>query len=263
MAVHAPGNRGPWAPALLALLFAARGECYDWLQFNGGPAHAGNNVLETTLDRTSVAALALKFQVTLPAAADGAPVLLQSVATSSGVHDLLFVTTRAGHVVALDAQTGATIWSRQYAAGACRINNGGSACYTTSSPAADPSRLYVCGYGLDGYVHKYQVGGGVEIATGGWPQLATTKGVARRGLRPGCRDHVLAAVSLRRLADARPPGAAQAGATGEAERGSASVSERRRPELGARDDDSTRRIRAMVPESPLAAHAANENPSTG
>src|SRR5262249_55327908 len=148
----------------------------------GDAAHSGNNVLESALDRNSVPALALKFQVPLAAIAGGSPVLLQGVATPSGVRDLLFVTTRAGHIVALDAGTGSVTWSHLYGPGPCTINNGlASACYTTSSPAIDPNRLYVYSYGLDGYVHKLQVGDGVEIASGGWPQLATLKGFDEKG----------------------------------------------------------------------------------
>jgi outer membrane protein assembly factor BamB len=163
------------------LLCSSSVRAYDWLQFNGDPAHSGNNTLETTIGRSNVASLALKFQLTLPAIADGAPVVLQGVTTPSGVRDLLFVTTRAGHLVALDAQSGAAVWTRQYAAGSCRINNGVQTCYTTSSPAIDPNRLYVYSYGLDGYVHKHQVGDGTEVATDGWPQLATTKGFDEKG----------------------------------------------------------------------------------
>ena len=46
---------------------------------------------------------------------------------------------------------------------------------TNASPAIDPNRLYVYSYGLDGYVHKYRVGDGTEILTGGWPELGTLK----------------------------------------------------------------------------------------
>jgi len=132
-----------WVLPLILSLSPSVATAYDWLQFNGDPAHSGNNTFETAIDRSNVASLVFKFQVSLPAVADGAPVLLQSVSTASGVHDLLFVTTKAGHIVALDAQTGTQVWSRQYAAGACRINNDGPECYTTSSPAIDPNRLYV------------------------------------------------------------------------------------------------------------------------
>ena len=161
-------------PAFLA-------QAYDWTQFNGDQAHSGNNTSEVTIDRNNAATMVLKFQAALPAVADGAPVLLQGVSTASGVRDLVFVTTKAGHIVALDAQSGVQIWSHQYAAGSCRINNGGSPCFTTSSPAIDPNRLHVYSYGLDGFVHKYQVDDGTEIVSGGWPQLTTTKGFDEKG----------------------------------------------------------------------------------
>ena len=86
---------------------------YDWLQYNGNPQHTGNNTLETSLGASDVAQLTRKFQVTLPAVADGAPVYLASVSTPSGVRDVLFVTTRDGRIIALDGQTGATLWSKQ------------------------------------------------------------------------------------------------------------------------------------------------------
>ena len=166
----------------LALPSAA--SAYDWLQFNRDAAHSGNNTAETVLTAGNVGGLIPLFQAPLPAATDGAPVLLTGVATPIGARDLLYVTTRSGHIVALDARSGSTIWSRQYGPGTCRINNGASACYTTSSPAIDPNRLYVYSYGLDGYVHKFRAGDGTEIATGGWPQPATLKGFDEKGSSP-------------------------------------------------------------------------------
>jgi len=148
---------------------------YDWLQFNGGPAHTGSDTSETTLSAGNVANLVQLFQVTLPAAADNAPVELSNVATAGGTRNLLFFTTMAGHIVALDASTGATVWSHQYGPGSCTVNNGSQPCFTTSSPAIDPGRNYVYTYGLDGNVHKCAVADGTEVTTGGWPELATNK----------------------------------------------------------------------------------------
>src|SRR5262249_12491581 len=139
---------------------------YDWLQINGDSQHSGNNTLETIISTSNVAGLSFLFQASLPSIEDGAPVYLSGVTTSTGKRDLLFVTTKAGHIIALDAHSGTQIWSHQYAAGSCKINNGSTTCYTTSSPAIDPNRLYVYSYGLDGKVHKYQVGDGTEITTG-------------------------------------------------------------------------------------------------
>ena len=182
---------GLWLPAALGLraggaaeeeqAAAVQASTYDWLQFNGNPQHSGNNTAETALGPSNVASLQFLFQATLPSIADGAPVYLASVSTPGVVRDLLFVTTTAGHIVALDAVTGAQVWSKQYGPGNCKINNGSNACYTTSSPAIDPNRLYVYSYGLDGYVHKYQVGDGIEVTTGGWPELVTLKGFNEKG----------------------------------------------------------------------------------
>jgi hypothetical protein len=167
------------AGRLLAVALAAvaihPARAYDWLQFNGDEAHSGNNTSELILDAGNVATLAQKFQAALPGAADGAPVFLEAVATSAGARDLLFVATTNGWIVALDAATGATVWSHQYGPNGCVSSNGGT-CFTTSSPAIDPDRQYVYAYGLDGKTHKYQVGDGLEIKTGGWPQTTTLKG---------------------------------------------------------------------------------------
>ena len=167
--------------ALGLALAIAPASAYDWLQFGGDDQHSGHNTAETIITRANVGALVQKYQVTLPATADGAPVFLESVDTPTGIRDLLFVTTRDGRIIALDAQNGAQVWSHQYGPGTCQINGTGGACYTTSSPAIDPAGQYVYSYGLDGYVHKYQVGDGVEITTGGWPQLTTLKGFDEKG----------------------------------------------------------------------------------
>ncbi len=154
---------------------------YDWLQFDGDPQHSGNNHKEILISGNNVNQLSRLFQVTLPAVADGAPAVLVGVSTPLGVKDLVFLTTTDGRILAVDAHTGGQVWAHQYGPGTCKINNGSTACYTTSSPAVDPSRQYVYSYGLDGFVHKYQVGDGVEIKTGGWPELATLKGFNEKG----------------------------------------------------------------------------------
>jgi len=160
---------------------AASDQAYDWLQFNGDPQHSGNNTLETRISPENVAGLQQLFQVNLPGVVDGAPAYLHGVQTAQGTKDLLFVTTREGHIIALDAATGAQVWAHQYSANGCLINLGSRTCYTTSSPAVDPNHQFVYSYGLDGYVHKYQVGDGKEIKGGGWPELATTKAFNEKG----------------------------------------------------------------------------------
>lgn len=160
---------------------------YDWLQFNGDSQHSGNDTQEREINTASVAGLTRLFQVPLPSNADGAPLALQNVTTTSGVKDIVFVTTRAGHLLALDARSGATVWSIQHGAPTCQINNSApvpnpsNPCHMNASPAIDPNRQYIYAYGLDGYVHKHLVGEGGEVMTGGWPEQVTTKPYNEKG----------------------------------------------------------------------------------
>ena len=162
--------------ALFCVAFVATSAtAYDWLQFNGSSAHSGNNTSETTISAANVATLTQLFQVSLPNVADGAPVLLQGVTTPAGVQDLLFVNTTDGWIVALNAQTGMTVWGQQLT---------GASPFMTTSPAIDPNGLYVYSYGLDGYAHKFPVGTGIEVKTGGWPVQTTLKPTVEKASAP-------------------------------------------------------------------------------
>ncbi len=156
---------------------------YDWLQFNGDPQHSGNDTLEQSLTVENVANLKTLFHVTIPGQADTAPVYLSGVTTPQGTLDLVFLTTTDGHILAVNGATGAVVWQHQYGPGDCNINRAQKIwqCYTTASPAVDPNRQFVYSYGVDGKVHKYQVGDGTEITSGGWPQVSTLKNFDEKG----------------------------------------------------------------------------------
>ena len=154
---------------------------YDWLQFDGNGQHSGVNTQESLLTLSNVNGLTRRYQISLPSVADGAPAFLSSVPINNVLVDLVFVTTKDGHIIALNARTGVTVWSQQNGPGNCKINNGSSTCYTTSSPAVDPNRQYVYTYGLDGKAHKYQVADGTEITSGGWPEVTTLKAFDEKG----------------------------------------------------------------------------------
>jgi outer membrane protein assembly factor BamB len=143
-----------------------------WMQFGFDARHSGVNDRETAIHRGNVASLHLLYKVTLPGIADGAPAFLPGVTTRRGVKDLLLLTTKDGRLLALDAGTGAIVWSAQPATGPA---------FTTSSPAIDPDRSHVYSYGLDGKVHKYAAADGSEVTTGGWPELVTAKPDVEKG----------------------------------------------------------------------------------
>lgn len=155
-----------------------------WPAFDGGGSRSGANTSETTITPENVAGLGQIWRTTLPTATDGAPVEQPNVATAGGTRDLLFVTTTDGSLIALDANTGATVWRKDHPAGSCLINNGWQTCYTTSAPALDPSGAFVYTYGLDGYIHKHAVGNGSEVTGGGWPELVTRKNFDEKGSSP-------------------------------------------------------------------------------
>lgn len=155
---------------------------YDWLQFDGNAQHSGNNTWETTITTANVSTLKKAFSAILPGVADGAPVYLAGVATPSGPRDLLYLTTKAGDIVAIDAHSGGQVWRHSYPAGTCTIPSSSTTpCFTTSSPALDPSRQYVYAYALDGFVHKYLATDGTEVTGSGWPELATRKPSNEKG----------------------------------------------------------------------------------
>ncbi|MET0226151.1 MAG: PQQ-binding-like beta-propeller repeat protein, partial [Dokdonella sp.] len=139
----------------------------DWLQFGYDAAHSGYNPVETQLTHANVAQLSQRYSVSVLETVDSAPVYLSGVATASGTKNLLFALTRqSGKLLAIDAATGSIVWSK---------TTGSGAQLTTSAPAIDPGRLYVYSHGMDGNIHKYQVGDGTEITTGGWPQPYTNR----------------------------------------------------------------------------------------
>jgi len=162
------------ALTLLLAVVGAPALATDWLQFGFDPSHSGVNPAEHTLTQANVSQLRLFYSATLPGKVEGAPVLLTNVTTPFGVKDVLYMTATNGTLIALDAANGTLLWS-QYPADthSCAIQ--ASPCVTTSSPALDPNRQFVYSYALDGRVHKYRVGDGVETTGGGWPQLASAK----------------------------------------------------------------------------------------
>jgi outer membrane protein assembly factor BamB len=131
-----------------------------------------------------VGQLHLLFSAPLPGNADGAPVVLPGVATAQGPRDFVYLTTTAGDLVAIDAHIGAQIWTKSFPAGTCRVNNGTTPCFTTSSPAIDPNAKFVYTYGLDGKIHKLAVGTGAETVDTHWPAVTTRKPFDEKGSSP-------------------------------------------------------------------------------
>jgi len=154
---------------------APAGADATWSQFGHDATHTGASTTETAVTTSTVDRLRPAFTTTLPGVVDGAPVLAPAVPTPAGVQDLVLTTSRDGRVTASTAATGALVWTHQNGPGPCHINNGDTPCYSTTTPAVDPTATFVYAYGLDGKVHKYQLGTGTETLDGSWPEVATVK----------------------------------------------------------------------------------------
>ncbi len=136
---------------------------HDWTQFGYDAARSGDNTAETALSPATAPSLTKLWQVGLPGVADSSPILLHAMPFPGGVRDVLYVTTRDGRLLALNASNGALLWQRQPSGPKI----------THSSPVADPTRTYIYAYGLDGYVHRYDAITGQEVKSGGWPARIT------------------------------------------------------------------------------------------
>ncbi|MEO6689626.1 MAG: PQQ-binding-like beta-propeller repeat protein [Dokdonella sp.] len=141
------------------------------MQFGYDAAHTGNNTAEAAVSASNVAQFIKLYQTTLAASVDSAPVYRSNVVTPSGTKNLLFALSESGRLMAIDAATGAEVWFK--------TTSGKQP--TASSPAIDPGGLFVYSYGIDGKVHKYQIGNGTEVMTGGWPQVVTLKPDVEKG----------------------------------------------------------------------------------
>ena len=96
-------------------------------------------------------------QVDLPGAVDGSAIYLSDVQVNGGAHDALFVTTTYGKTLAVDANTGAILWTFTPAHYSSWV---GSAQIVNATPVADPDRQFIYAASPDGQVQKLGVGDG-------------------------------------------------------------------------------------------------------
>ena len=131
------------------------------------------NLGETVIDTSSVRRLRRIWNAELPDLADERPVLAGNLLMPDKKrHDVLYVTTDKGTLMALDAATGATFW-------AVTPRNRNPK-YTKGSPAIDLDQELVYSYGLDGSVHRFKATTGQEMLGGGWPVTVTRMPVSEK-----------------------------------------------------------------------------------
>jgi outer membrane protein assembly factor BamB len=153
---------------------AGQGESGDWPSFGFDPARSGVDPEDGPITPETVGGLHRLWQTQLPGVADSSPILLHALSFPDKTRDALYVTTRDGQLVALDAADGTILWSRQPSEPTTtNPSPHASSSVTNSSPVADSSRQYVYSYGLDGSLHNYSATSGEEVKGSGWPAQIT------------------------------------------------------------------------------------------
>ncbi len=139
----------------------------DWPEFGLDPQRSDATNAGPGIARADLAHLR-RVRVSLPGTVDSSPIYLHGVMVAGTSRDTIVVTTTYGKTLALDASSGAILWTftpRDYArlAGTSQI--------TTASPVADPDRRFVYAASPDGEIHKLSLIDGSEAA--GWPVSVT------------------------------------------------------------------------------------------
>src|SRR5689334_17396961 len=104
---------------ILLLLSSTRAFSADWPMFAHDPMRTGWMVEETTLSRLNVSQLTLKWKTHVSNQAKfltalTAPVVASDVDTAAGRKTLVYVAGSSNNFHALDAATGALVWTRNF-----------------------------------------------------------------------------------------------------------------------------------------------------
>jgi hypothetical protein len=145
---------GIWAGASHA---AAVG--HDWTRFGWSPARTSAPTFATGITASNIASLH-RQQVQIGGTADSSAIYLHAVTVNGGTHDVFFVTTTYGKTVAVDAASGAVLWTFTppgYSSWA------GSPQITTATPVADPSRQFIYAASPGGVIYKLAVANGHSV----------------------------------------------------------------------------------------------------
>jgi outer membrane protein assembly factor BamB len=141
----------------------------DWTRFGYDAARTSSGPAETGITGRNVHRLR-RQDVELGGTADSSPIYLRGVLVRGKSRDVFVLTTSYGKAVAVDAATGALLWTFTppgYESWA------GSSEITNASPISDPGRSFVYSASPDGLVHKLELKDGTEVRESGWPARIT------------------------------------------------------------------------------------------
>jgi PQQ-like domain len=141
----------------------------NWPEFGLNPQRANASNQSTGITAANVRRLR-HLQIALPGTVDSSPIYLHGVSVGGAVRDVVIVTTTYGKTLAIDASSGAILWTFTPSG---YSHWAGSAQITTSSPIADPDRRFVYAASPNGKINKLSLANGGEAGGGGWPVSIT------------------------------------------------------------------------------------------
>jgi putative pyrroloquinoline-quinone binding quinoprotein len=141
----------------------------NWPEFGLNPQRGDASDAATGISAGDLAHLR-RLRIALPGTVDSSPIYLHGVTVAGAVRDVIVLTTTYGKTLALDAASGAVLWTftppgySQWA---------GTPQITTASPVADPNRRSVYTASPNGLIHKLALADGSEEPGGAWPVSVT------------------------------------------------------------------------------------------
>jgi hypothetical protein len=155
----------------------------DWPEFGLDPQRSDSSERATGIIAANVGRLR-RITVSVGGTVDSSPIYLHGAAIAGGTRNVTIVTTTYGKTVAIDADAGRVLWTFTPAG---YHGWAGSPQITTTSPIADPGRLFVYAASPNGLIHKLSIADGSEIRSGSWPASVT---------RDASREKLAAALNI-------------------------------------------------------------------
>ena len=158
---------GPTSSSMAALALAAACPTipdvvtpgHDWTRFDWDVGRSGASTAPTGVTGQQLGAMCL-MQVRLPGTVDGSAIYLSNVSVNGAPHDVFFVTTTYGKTIAVNANTGAILWTYTPPGYESWVR---TSQITNATPVADPNRQFVYAASPDGHVQKLTVANGTVV----------------------------------------------------------------------------------------------------
>lgn len=142
----------------------------DWPTFGHDPQRTGWASEETKLSPENVSSLELKWKTKVQnefrvLSALTVPVVASGIQTINGIRNVVYVAGSAGHVFALDAQTGKLLWTRDFKSFVAPHNSGYQGTFLcpngiTATPVIDRSTEILYVIAADGALYGLDLGSG-------------------------------------------------------------------------------------------------------